>query len=182
MTDRDTRPDSLPDESLPASVAAAIASQRPLPPPAPGAVGRVMSGVRQASARRRRRRLVLAPLGLLAASAAGLLFLPARNAVDVATGLATHAVEFSVEQPMAEGLSVVGDFNAWDVTATPMTRAEGSGRWVATVQLPAGRYLYSFVADGSRWLPDPSAPLAAPDDFSRRNSVLLVGASQRVSQ
>lgn len=182
MTDQDTRDDSLPDESLPPSVARAIATQRPLPPPAPDTVDRVMSGVRQARARRRHRRLVIAPLGLLAASASALLLLRSPRSDDMAPAGETHRVEFTVNQPAAEGLSVVGDFNAWDVQATPMTRDEGSDRWVATVQLPAGRYLYAFVADGSRWLPDPSAPLAAPDDFSRRNSVLLVGAAHRASQ
>jgi 1,4-alpha-glucan branching enzyme len=75
---------------------------------------------------------------------------------------------------LAKQLAVVGDFNSWDSRATPMTRDAATGAWEVSITLPEGRYLYAFVADGKRWLPDPEAPLASPDDFARQNSVLVV--------
>ena len=42
------------------------------------------------------------------------------------------------------------------------------------VPLDAGRYTYSFVVDGARWLRDPAAPAAPGDDFGRPSSVILV--------
>lgn len=183
MTELPGHPGSLPDETLPPSVADAVARQRPLATPVGADIDRVMRQVQVEAARRRRRRFVLAPLGLVAAGAATILILgDGVGAPTFEPESDTHPVEFVVDQPMASGLAVVGDFNAWDVRATPMTRSNDSNRWVVTLQLPAGRYLYAFVADGSRWLPDPAAPLAAPDDFSRRNSVLVVGDPRRSRQ
>ena len=73
----------------------------------------------------------------------------------------------------ARSVSVVGDFNDWDPHATPLHRA-GRGVWVASVPLSEGRYVYSFVVDGTEWRRDPVAPAAPEDDFGRPNSVLLV--------
>ena len=73
----------------------------------------------------------------------------------------------------ARSVSVVGDFNDWDPRATPLQPA-GRGVWVASVPLSEGRYVYSFVVDGTEWMRDPVAPAAPEDDFGRPNSVLLV--------
>jgi hypothetical protein len=43
------------------------------------------------------------------------------------------------------------------------------------VPLAPGRHLYAFVVDGTRWTPDPNAPLAPGDDFGAPNSVIMVG-------
>ncbi|MBI3791524.1 MAG: glycoside hydrolase family 13, partial [Gemmatimonadetes bacterium] len=74
---------------------------------------------------------------------------------------------------------VVGDFNAWDRSATPMRRDPQTGDWTVDLPLSAGRYTYAFVVDGGRFIPDPAAPLAPADDFGQRNSVVLVAASYR---
>ena len=85
----------------------------------------------------------------------------------------SHVVEFVLVAPLAEQVTVAGDFNGWDPAAIPMRRA-ASGMWTTAIAIPEGRYTYSFVVDGRTWLPDPRAPLAPDDGFGRQNSVLLV--------
>jgi len=99
--------------------------------------------------------------------------LPARtpHSVVVEPGV----VKFVFVAPTASRVSLVGDFNSWDAEATPMARTGGT--WSVTVPLRAGRHVYSFVVDGTAWLPDPSAPLAGDDGFGHTNSVVLVGGS-----
>jgi hypothetical protein len=44
-----------------------------------------------------------------------------------------------------------------------------------SVPLVRGRHVYAFVVDGSHWVADPAAPLAAEEGFGFRNSVVVVG-------
>jgi len=83
-------------------------------------------------------------------------------------------VKFVFVAPQAEKVALVGDFNGWDTTKTPMVRVANGGVWTVTLPLPAGRHLYSFVVDGSAWTTDPTAPLAADDGFGHANSVKIV--------
>jgi predicted carbohydrate-binding protein with CBM48 len=83
-------------------------------------------------------------------------------------------VKFVYVAPQAEKVSLVGDFNGWDTTKTPMVRVANGGVWTVTLPLSAGRHLYSFVVDGSAWSTDPAAPLAADDGFGHANSVKIV--------
>jgi hypothetical protein len=82
-------------------------------------------------------------------------------------------VKFVFVAPQAAKVSVVGDFNGWDSTKTPMARGSNGGVWTVTLPLTTGRHLYSFVVDGS-WNADPGAPLAPDDGFGHANSVKLV--------
>jgi hypothetical protein len=75
----------------------------------------------------------------------------------------------------ASAVSLVGDFNGWDATATPMKKLAPNGAyWSVTLPLSVGRHLYAFVVD-SQWIADQHAPLAPDDGFGRPNSVRLVG-------
>jgi 1,4-alpha-glucan branching enzyme len=69
---------------------------------------------------------------------------------------------------------VVGDFNDWDPAATPLRRGNEGGTWTVELRLPPGRYRYTFLVDGRRWVPDPEEPRAADDDFGAPMSVLTV--------
>jgi hypothetical protein len=87
-------------------------------------------------------------------------------------------VTFVLVAPHASAVAVVGDFNGWDASATPMERTPTGGTWSVTVPLNPGRHIYSFVVDGSSWVPDPAAPLAPDDGFGGSNSVVLVGGNR----
>jgi hypothetical protein len=85
-----------------------------------------------------------------------------------------HAIRFVLADPTASRVALVGDFNGWDETATPLAAGPVDGYWSVTVTLPAGWHSYAFVVDGTRWLNDPLAPMAPPDDFGMPRSVVVV--------
>ena len=91
-------------------------------------------------------------------------------------GLA-RPVQFMLVAPAATRVSLVGEFNDWDPTATPMAR-EAGGAWHVALPLASGRHVYAFVVDGRSWVADPQAPLAAEGWYGARNSVLLVTAER----
>ena len=86
-------------------------------------------------------------------------------------------VQFMLVAPAASSVSVVGDFNNWDSRATPLVRVGGDGVWTVDVPLPPGRYQYTFIVNGTTWVPDPRAPRALEDDFGAPNSVVTVAES-----
>lgn len=80
-------------------------------------------------------------------------------------------VKFVFAGPRASTVALVGDFNGWDTSKTPMIRDARSGNWTVALPLNAGRHVYAFVVDGSTWASDPSAPLAPDDGFGHASSV-----------
>jgi len=93
---------------------------------------------------------------------------------DGATAAGSVRHQFVLLAPEARSVSVVGDFNDWDPTATPLARDGREGVWVVEVDLRSGRHLYSFVVDGDIWAPDDGVPRAPDDEFGRPSSVLLL--------
>jgi len=73
-------------------------------------------------------------------------------------------------------VAVVGDFNGWDPTATPM-RKKGDVR-TATVTLQAGRrYRFRYVDVLGRWHDDPAADDVEASGFGSTDCVIdLSGA------
>jgi hypothetical protein len=139
----------------------------------PALKGQILTAARMHGVPRRSRpsRAVLfAGAGALAAVLAGVLFLPS---LRWGRHDASRLVPFVVTAPNAARVTVVGDFNDWDPHATPLSRLDGNAWWVV-VKLPPGRYRYSFVLDGTRWIVDPSAPRAGDDDFGPRSSVVTI--------
>lgn len=86
----------------------------------------------------------------------------------------TVYVHFALTSPTAHNVSVAGSFNGWDAASLTL-RKDANGVWEATVPLPVGEHRYSFVVDGQRWVPDPSAPAQVDDGFGGTNSVIVVG-------
>ena len=88
-----------------------------------------------------------------------------------------RAVKFVLVAPHAARVSVVGDFNGWDASATPMSSQGADGTWTVFVPLQPGLHTYSFVIDGTHFLTDPSAPVAPDDGYGHQSSVVVVGGS-----
>ena len=140
----------------------------PAGPAAPaGRVWRWMTG----------RRLTLSPLGAFGLAAAFVVAVVGvwriRAAPDTVAP-ALRGFQFVLVEPHAANVSLVGDFNDWDATRTPMHRTPGDGLWSAVVPLEPGRYRYAFLIDGRLWVADPTAPTTRDDDFGAPSSVLTV--------
>lgn len=80
-------------------------------------------------------------------------------------------VTFVVPSDHVNGdVSIAGEFNGWDVTATPM-RTTGS-RLEATLTLEAGRrYAFRYLCDG-RWFNDDAADAYEPNELGGYNCVI----------
>jgi hypothetical protein len=134
------------------------------------ATARIMAAVRADAAHRLRRTRMLrafAAAAVVVVAIAGIVVL--RTRADAGT-----VVQFTLPVPAAHQVVVVGDFNHWDTHATPLRRTP-TGTWRTTVRLTPGAHVYSFVVDGNRWVPDPTAPLAPGSDFGSPNSLVTVG-------
>ncbi len=83
-----------------------------------------------------------------------------------------HHVTFFCDAPEAESVRLVGDFNGWDLTATPMQRLL-DGRWMASLELHHGHHQYLFVVDGKPVL-DPNASGVTRNDRNERVSLIAV--------
>lgn len=83
-----------------------------------------------------------------------------------------HHVSFFCDAPGASYVCLVGDFNRWDMAATPMLRTP-DGRWMAGVELPHGHHRYLFVADGKPQL-DPKATGIVRNERNERVSLIAV--------
>jgi predicted carbohydrate-binding protein with CBM48 len=100
-----------------------------------------------------------------------------RSATRIRTATAqsesTSVVRFVLSAPGASQVSLVGDFNDWDVAAAPMKHFD-SDKWIVVLPVRHGRHVYAFLVDKARWVSDPGAPLAPEDGFGVPNSVIVV--------
>ncbi|MBM4422912.1 MAG: glycoside hydrolase [Chloroflexi bacterium] len=93
-----------------------------------------------------------------------------------------YRVTFSM--PALEGvtqLHLVGEFNDWSETATPMQKAD-DGSWSAKLTLEGNReYQYRYLADNGQWHNDWAADAYVRNEFGADNSVvsLIAGESPR---
>ena len=73
----------------------------------------------------------------------------------------------------AENAHVVGEFNGWSTSATPMKRLK-NGFFSATVGLEKGRsYQFRYLLGESQWVNDPDADDYLPTPFGdSQNSVI----------
>lgn len=74
----------------------------------------------------------------------------------------------------AEDVQLVGDFNQWNESATPM-EALKDGRFKVTVDLQKdSQYQFRYLVNGSEWHNDWDADEYIPNPFSGDNSVVEV--------
>ncbi|HEX2723357.1 MAG TPA: isoamylase early set domain-containing protein [Gemmatimonadaceae bacterium] len=142
---------------------------------------------------RRRYSIRFTPLGglAMAASVFGMIFLGGRVMSGslsstagssvlpppaIATPASTHEVHFILVDRSAQKVSLVGDFNGWSRTATPLTRSANGAAWTTSIPLGDGRYEYAFIVSdtaGERWVADPFAS-TVKDEFGTESSIVRV--------
>jgi 1,4-alpha-glucan branching enzyme len=77
-------------------------------------------------------------------------------------------------QVQAESVYLVGDFNNWDETVTPMKQHK-DGSFSVTLELPVRRdYQFRYLVNGSEWHNDWEADKYVQNPFSGDNSVVSV--------
>jgi hypothetical protein len=89
-----------------------------------------------------------------------------------------HVVRFVVTDPAARSVSLVGDFNSWDKSATPLSATGIPGVWSVSLPLQAGRHEYAFIIRGGgreRWVADPFT-LPIRDELGTETSVITVSS------
>lgn len=87
-------------------------------------------------------------------------------------------VTFSLPKKAAKSaktVHVVGEFNGWDMFATPMKKKK-NGVFAATVDLDLGReYQFRYLIDEANWDNDSTADKYVPTPFGdSQNSVIVV--------
>ncbi|MFQ5629027.1 MAG: alpha-amylase family glycosyl hydrolase, partial [bacterium] len=81
----------------------------------------------------------------------------------------THTFRFRPESKPKK-IFVMGTFNNWHRSNTPMHDADSNGVYEASLALDAGRYQYEFVVDGKEVF-DPKNPVKVPNGFGYFNSI-----------
>ncbi|MFV0291560.1 MAG: isoamylase early set domain-containing protein [Mangrovibacterium sp.] len=85
-------------------------------------------------------------------------------------------VTFRISKEMAcdaGSVSVVGDFNNWDIIATPMSPLK-NGEYSAIVELDQNNtYAFRYYIDGE-WYNEPEADGQAANEFGSENSLVIV--------
>jgi hypothetical protein len=124
--------------------------------------------------------------GLLAAGLAGILTLGLLDGLGAGRGGAARPVaatairdtlrlvRFVLAAPAASSVALVGDFNGWSRSATPLA-ADARGAWTAAVALAPGRHRYAFVVDDSQWVTDPAVPAVAADSGRPASAIFVTG-------
>jgi len=79
-----------------------------------------------------------------------------------------------------EGVCLVGDFNGWEVSATPLSRGRGSA-FGTTVELEPGReYQFRYLINGEHWCNERHADRYVPNPFGSQNCVVETPASAEI--
>lgn len=98
-------------------------------------------------------------------------YIKSKNVAKVTFEVAGNGL--SEDQPI-ETIYLVGDFNEWDQTATPLKRNK-QGAYRATLELKPGRaYEFRYVINGGHWCNDWAADAYNPNAYGADNCVVEV--------
>jgi len=76
--------------------------------------------------------------------------------------------------PNAQFVSVVGDFNNWELTETPLKKLK-NGDFKTTLSLPCNReYRFRYLIDADRWENDWCADKYVPGPYGCDDSVVII--------
>ena len=87
-------------------------------------------------------------------------------------GRYNRVTQFTFSAPTARQVSLAGDFNNWNIKASPMHKGP-DGVWHLGVELKPGRYEYRFFAD-EVWCNDPAAQQTAKNSLGTENCVRII--------
>jgi len=78
------------------------------------------------------------------------------------------------ETHSAKKANIVGEFNNWDIDATPMKRLK-NGAFTATVNFAQGKeHQFRYLLDSIDWGNDPTADKSVPTPYGdSKNSVII---------
>jgi 1,4-alpha-glucan branching enzyme len=82
----------------------------------------------------------------------------------------TFVLPHNPDQPR---VSVVGDFNNWDPTATPLVKRPNNTRSASVVLEPGQRYRFRYYAADGSWLNDDSADAYEPNEHGTHNCLVI---------
>ncbi|NIS77809.1 MAG: hypothetical protein GTO00_09385 [Deltaproteobacteria bacterium] len=91
-----------------------------------------------------------------------------------------HEVKIFFYSPDARKVSIIGDFNDWDLGGLPLTPTGRRGLWEVNLRLKEGVYSYNFLIDGKIIVPDPNSSTQSPDGFGGMNSILFVKKGETI--
>lgn len=83
--------------------------------------------------------------------------LPRREHISIEPSLTGNTRFFLKGFENAGSVSIVSDFNNWNMFGTPLKKVPGG--WTCSLNLKPGRYLFKYIVDGD-WTNDPQTPPA----------------------
>ena len=81
--------------------------------------------------------------------------LPRREFISIMPNLTGNTTFFLEGFENAKSVSLVSDFNNWNMFGTPLAKVKGG--WACKLGLKQGKYLYKYIIDGD-WTADPKTP------------------------
>jgi 1,4-alpha-glucan branching enzyme len=79
-----------------------------------------------------------------------------------------------IAAPGAKNVSIVGDFNDWNIYASPMKKLKSGDFTIALELKPGKEYQFRYLIDDSRWENDWNADKYLKGPFGSDNSVVYV--------
>jgi 1,4-alpha-glucan branching enzyme len=74
----------------------------------------------------------------------------------------------------ASSILLVGDFNNWHISETPLKKAK-TGTWSVSLDLETGKHhQFRYLIDGTNWENDPEADKFIPSGLGSENSVIIL--------
>jgi 1,4-alpha-glucan branching enzyme len=78
----------------------------------------------------------------------------------------------------AERVNLVGEFNGWDRSRTPMRQSGPYGAWRVTLALDVDReYQFLYLIDGTTWYTDYAADSFVVNEYGTDNSIVRTTGS-----
>jgi len=84
-----------------------------------------------------------------------------------------EGIRFTLQASQAKQVTLVGSFNSWSKSATPMTMHSGDV-WLVVVPLKEGEHTFMYLIDGAQWITPPQAEDFVTDGFGQTNGVVVV--------